>query len=318
MGVKTVALKICLDAGHYGKYNQSPAIPEYYESDMNWKLHLMLKKYLEEYGVEVTTTRTNQETDLGLQARGNKSKGCDLFISIHSNAVGSGVNESVDYPVVYVPINGTGDELGKKLAECVESVMETNQKGEAKSRKGSGDWDYYSVIYGAVAVGVTGLIIEHSFHTNTRATQWLLDDSNLDKMAKAEADVIAAHYGLKKAEETQYLYRVQVGAYSVKANAEAQLKKIQDAGFTDAFIVASEVENELPEPWEPEVGDIVMFNGSMHYTSADATNGIACTPGKATITRIYQPNKSKHPYHLVRVDSSGPHGWVNADSFTKI
>lgn len=32
------------------------------------------------------------------------------------------------------------------------------------------------------------------------------------------------------------LYRVQVGAYSVKANAEKQLAKIKAAGFTDAFI----------------------------------------------------------------------------------
>lgn len=32
------------------------------------------------------------------------------------------------------------------------------------------------------------------------------------------------------------LYRVQVGAYSVKANADAQLKKVKNAGFTDAFI----------------------------------------------------------------------------------
>lgn len=32
------------------------------------------------------------------------------------------------------------------------------------------------------------------------------------------------------------LYRVQIGAYSVKANAEATLKKAQAAGFTDAFI----------------------------------------------------------------------------------
>ena len=42
---------ICLDAGHYGKYNRSPAIPEYYESDMNRKLHLMLKPALDCLGI---------------------------------------------------------------------------------------------------------------------------------------------------------------------------------------------------------------------------------------------------------------------------
>ena len=35
---------------------------------------------------------------------------------------------------------------------------------------------------------------------------------------------------------TNQLYKVQVGAYSVKANADAMLKKVKAAGFTDAFI----------------------------------------------------------------------------------
>ena len=36
--------------------------------------------------------------------------------------------------------------------------------------------------------------------------------------------------------QSNTLYRVQVGAYSVKANADAQLNKVKNAGFTDAFI----------------------------------------------------------------------------------
>ena len=35
-------------------------------------------------------------------------------------------------------------------------------------------------------------------------------------------------------------YRVQVGAYSVKSNADVMLAKIKAAGFTDAFIKYSE------------------------------------------------------------------------------
>lgn len=36
--------------------------------------------------------------------------------------------------------------------------------------------------------------------------------------------------------EPNKLYRVQVGAYLVKANADAMLKRVKAAGFTDAFI----------------------------------------------------------------------------------
>lgn len=188
-------IKICLDAGHYGKYNQSPAVLKYYESDMAWELHLKLKAYLEEYGIKVITTRKNQNENLGLTARGKKAKGCDLLLSIHSNAVGDKINEAVDYPIAFVPINGSADKLGKLLAECVEQIMNTKQTSRSASKKSSkGNWDYYSVINGAASVGVPGIILEHSFHTNTKATKWLMEDSNLDKLAKAEAEVIARYF----------------------------------------------------------------------------------------------------------------------------
>lgn len=37
-------------------------------------------------------------------------------------------------------------------------------------------------------------------------------------------------------EEEKKYYRVQIGAYTVKANAEAQLARAKEAGFSDAFI----------------------------------------------------------------------------------
>ena len=192
-------IKICLDAGHYGKYNQSPAVSKYYESDMAWKLHLKLKAYLENYDIEVITTRKSQNENLDLTARGKKAKGCDLLLSIHSNAVGDKVNESVDYPIAFVPINGSADDLGNLLAKCIWQIIGTKQNGRSESKKSSkGNWDYYSVINGAVSVGVPGIILEHSFHTNTKVAKWLLEDSNLDMLAKAEADVIAKYFNVKK------------------------------------------------------------------------------------------------------------------------
>lgn len=218
-----MSIKICLDAGHFGKYNQSPVVPEYYESDMNWKLHLLLKEELEKYnGVEVITTRANKDKDMSLEARGEFSKGCDLFISIHSNGA---ERESADYPVVYYPISGACAGLAKNIAKFVEVTMDTVESGVAVSRKSeNGNWDYYSVIYGAVSVGVPGLIIEHSFHTNERSAKWLLDANNLKKLAVGEAEVIAKHFGLAKAteEEPEHWYRIrkswedaasQTGAY---------------------------------------------------------------------------------------------------------
>ena len=211
-------IKICLDAGHWGKYNRSPAVPAYYESDMVWKLHLLQKKFLEEYeGVSVITTRTDQGTDKALYDRGMTSKGCDLFLSDHSNAVGSGVNDSVDYVAVYhlVDDNTTEiDDISKliagQLAPVIAGVMGTTQGFRLVTRKSGNDRNgdgqlndnYYGVLHGARMAGTPGLILEHSFHTNTRMTNWLLDDGNLIMLAQAEADAIAAYYGLVKKGQT--------------------------------------------------------------------------------------------------------------------
>ena len=234
--------KICLDAGHYGKYNRSPVVPAYYESDMNWKLHLLLKKYLEGYGFEVVTTRPEQAKDLALYNRGRTAAGCDLFISVHSNAAYSSgdpaskkqANEKVDRVDIYAPLSGKCHDLAKQLADRIASVMGTDQGGYVKTRKGSSGQEYYGVLRGSASVGVPGLLVEHSFHTNTRAAKWLLNDSNLDNLAKAEAEIIADYFGMET--EPKTIYRVQIGAFSVKANAEKRLAEAKKAGFTDAYI----------------------------------------------------------------------------------
>lgn len=236
--------KICLDAGHYGRYNRSPVVPAYYESEMNWKLHLLLKKYLEEYGIEVITTRPEQGKDLALYQRGQRAKGCDLFISLHSNAAYDSdapeekkqVSEKVDRVDIYAPLSGKCHDLAKQLADRIAKVMSTSQGGYVRTRAGGNGQEYYGVLRGAASVGVPGLLVEHSFHTNTRSATWLLNDSNLDKLARAEAEIIAEYFGVTKPTEQGPIYRVQIGAYRVKANAEKCLAAAKKAGFADAYI----------------------------------------------------------------------------------
>lgn len=202
---------ICLDAGHYGLYNRSPGVTAYYESNMTWKLHIYLKQELESYGFNVITTRENQATDKSLIERGQTSAGCDLFISIHSNAVGSYMNESTDFPlaIVLLPDDSTNideisAEIGSLLATTVEEVMDTRQSGRTWTRLSDNDRngdgvlndEWYGVMFGAKSVGTPAILMEHSFHTNTRSANWLLNDDNLQTLAKAEAKVIAEYFGL--------------------------------------------------------------------------------------------------------------------------
>lgn len=64
----------------------------------------------------------------------------------------------------------------------------------------------------------------------------------------------------------------------------------------------------------------VRFLGGKHYVNAFAAAGTAARAGKASITTIFQPEKSKHPYHLVYVAGGGSnvYGWVDKGSFEKV
>lgn len=241
--------KVCIDPGHAGRYNQSPVVKSYYESVMNWNLAIFLENELRKRGIEVVKSRQELQKDLSLAKRGEAAKGCDLFLSIHSNACST---ESVDYPVAIVLTDDsttTADDvsrdIGAKLAAAVAKTMGTTQDARVQQRQASYDRNgdglmndnYYGVLHAARLQNVPAVLMEHSFHTNTRAAKWLLNTANLEKLAVAEANVIAAHFGIGQSAEvsTEELYRVQVGAFRQKANADAQLAKVEAAGF-DAFI----------------------------------------------------------------------------------
>lgn len=266
--------KICLDAGHVGsKYNQSPVVKTYYESAMVWALHLKLKAQLEARGFQVVTTRASIDTDLGVYERGTASKGCDVFISLHSNACGT---ESVDYPVVYRAYDNKNnvDTLALKLAKKVGELMGTTQAGRTATRKNSSGGEYYGVLRGARAVGTPYyMLIEHSFHTNTKATKWLSKDANLDKLAVAEADILAEFFGMESSTETEKTAIMgkaqataqQMALFCRSKNSAPQLTSCSLEQLAEMFIEEGEAEGVR--------GDVA-FAQSLHETGYFKFGGI--------------------------------------------
>lgn len=266
--------KICLDAGHVGsKYNQSPVVKTYYESAMVWALHLKLKAQLEARGFQVVTTRASIDTDLGVYERGTASKGCDVFISLHSNACGT---ESVDYPVVYRAYDNKNnvDTLALKLAKKVGELMGTTQAGRTATRKNSSGGEYYGVLRGARAVGTSYyMLIEHSFHTNTKATKWLSKDANLDKLAVAEADILAEFFGMESSTETEKTAIMgkaqataqQMALFCRSKNSTPQLTSCSLEQLAEMFIEEGEAEGVR--------GDVA-FAQSLHETGYFKFGGI--------------------------------------------
>lgn len=286
------SVRICLDAGHVGsRYNQSPVVKTYYESAMVWKLHLKLKAQLEARGFEVMTTRVNIDTNLGVYERGTASKGCDVFLSLHSNACGT---ESVDYPVVYRAYDNKNnvDTLALKIAKKVGELMGTAQAGRTATRKNSSGGEYYGVLRGARAVGTPYyMLIEHSFHTNTKAMKWLSEDANLDKLAVAEADILAEFFGMESSttEKTAIMGKAQATAQQMalfcrSKNSTPQLTSCSLEQLAEMFIEEGEAEGVR--------GDVA-FAQSLHETgyfkfggivlpSQDNYAGIGALNGNAT------------------------------------
>ena len=98
------------------------------------------------------------------------------------------------------------------MAQAVATLMGTKQQPKALTKRNStGNADYYGIIRHAQKLGIRSLLIEHSFHTDSRATHWLMDNENLQKLAEAEAAVIAKEYNLtKEKEEMRYYYLKEV------------------------------------------------------------------------------------------------------------
>jgi N-acetylmuramoyl-L-alanine amidase len=191
-------LKIKVDPGHAGKYNRG-AVSGYWEPIQVWKLSNYLTPYLKKIpGIKATMTKSNLYSDPLVYNRGKMAKGNDLFLSIHSNSSSS---SSTDYPLTIVSYSKRhlytiAQPLGVALSKAVRTTMKTRQAHQVWVKKQSDGRDWYGVIRGSSDVGVPGIIIEHSFHSNPTRAAWLMKNANLKKMAAKETTVISSYYGL--------------------------------------------------------------------------------------------------------------------------
>lgn len=197
-----MGIKIVLDPGHYKGYNKG-ADKAYAEGTVMFNYAYMLKKELQKrYVVDVVVTRQKVEDNPSLTERGKMEKKADLFLSLHSNAAeptGHGV--SVFYSIKRPDDKAMAQDWCDTLAALIQGGVRSRG---AMTRKGSGDWDYYTVIQSSVASGAKhSLIVEHGFHSCIDECHWLMKDENLQLMAEKEASLCAHWLGLEPIEEEE-------------------------------------------------------------------------------------------------------------------
>lgn len=81
--------------------------------------------------------------------------------------------------------------------------------------------------------------IEVEFHDCVEGAKWIIENTKTigEAICKGVCNYFGVTYKSDSTSPSGKLYRVQIGAFSQKANAEKQLEKAKNAGFSDAFIV---------------------------------------------------------------------------------
>ena len=191
---------VVLDPGH-GQYgNPYPAASGYYEGTQLWKLGQYLGARLTECGIKVINTRPSINMDPDLTVRGStagKNK-ADMFISLHSDAVGSYATDNARGVSAYYSIQDAARNkiFASKLSAAVSNLIGTRDRG-ALTRIGSGNLDYYGVIRSSAASGCKcAFLVEHGFHTSPSDVKYLISDEWLQKIAKVECQVICEFLGV--------------------------------------------------------------------------------------------------------------------------
>jgi len=227
--------KIVIDPGHEGVTgNLDPGAVGngLKEADLTLKIAKHIYDMLSEYeGVQVRLTRTgNQRLTLSQRAKMANDWGADFFISIHINAGGGTGFESYVY-------NGNVSQATIACqnvihAEIMKAIGNVKDRGKKRAN--------YAVLR---ETKMPAILTENLFIDNKTDAAKLKSEQFLLQIAHGHVLGIAKAFGLKKkaapAPSTSApagtLYRVQVGAFSNRANAEALVKKLKALGF-DAFI----------------------------------------------------------------------------------
>lgn len=194
------------------------------EHILNLKIGLACYERLNAYeGVQVYMTRMDGTCpDIGdkygdcIPARTAfaTEKHADLFVSLHCNAVSGELGEEANGACVYISQYPPYKKLCTPLAELIlqhitQSVDVASDGVHTRENPEKGTYpdgtvkDYYYLISNNVDDGRPGIIVEHAFMDNIHDNAVLRDDKNLELFGQADADAIAAFYGLHLKEKTR-------------------------------------------------------------------------------------------------------------------
>ncbi|MGG3841810.1 N-acetylmuramoyl-L-alanine amidase [Anoxybacillus kestanbolensis] len=222
-------MKIVLDAGH-GGHDPGAVANGLKEKDLTLCIVRHIGRLLREYeGVEVYYTRTDDRfLELSERAEiANKLK-ADYFISVHINAGGGTGFESYIYNGNVS--NATVAYQNVIHAEIMKAIGNVRDRGKKRAN--------YAVLR---QTNMPALLTENLFIDNASDAAKLKSEQFLLQIAHGHAQGIVKAFGLKKKATTQpkddgKLYRVQVGVFSDRKNAERLAEELKKKGYPAVIV----------------------------------------------------------------------------------
>lgn len=223
--------KIVLDYGHGAGKEWNRGGVYFNEGDNNFDFGKLLKVELEKYtGIQVFETRATKSSNPSLAARASmfNKEYPDLFLSIHSNAYNGKVSGVETFYRSGNP--NKNNTLLRKLVETTVNVLGIRNRGVK---------DYPFGVLGNGNNAKVKTLLEMFFHDNASDSKKYLDKKL--ELAREYAKTIANYYGKSKKRasipttnnsEVMKLFRVSVGAFANRDNAEILMKNLKEKGFS--------------------------------------------------------------------------------------
>lgn len=183
------------------------------------KMAAAAEKALLRCGFEV---KTMQWETAQARCKAANEWGADLYIPIHTNAFNG-------------QVTGTRVFVYEKKGESYEAAKAIYNELAPVTPGWSENISTYPELIELKQPEAPAVYLEVDFHDNEEVAKWLTE--NAEAIGEAICKGVCKHFEadyVAPDEEEKPLYRVQVGAYSIRENAEAMvefLKKVGVAGF---------------------------------------------------------------------------------------
>ena len=221
--------KVYIGVGHGGNDPGAVALGRK-EKDLALDISKACKDELVRHGVSVKISRESDVTkDLADRIKECNAFAPDVAVDIHLNAGGG---DGVE--VFHSKADKKDDALAQNILNEIIAIGQ-NSRG-LKTKLLDDGRDYFGFIR---QINCSSALVECAFLDNATDVQIVDTLEERKKMGIAIAKGILKTLGItyKNATTNKTIYRVQVGAFKYKSNADAYAKKAEAAGFEGAFVV---------------------------------------------------------------------------------